>query len=406
MKKDHIQELKGFLIQKFLIILVFIAGSEALINLLYNREVYPWLSTTMQINFFMPEITTGESFATLGKGILWILGHGIAAAIPYGLGRELAEFSDKWAGKYIVDQLMNQTAKMSGLEQKIYFLGVVVVSVLLVSGLLIPYILAAIGFSKLVAKRVAELEQVEKEKREEYEKRRNLLLSDVAHDLKTPMTTVTGYASALVDGKVEEENQQQEYLQVIYNKSMQMSGLITLLFEYVKLDSEGFKLKKSKSDIPEILRESVAALYTDFEKKDMEIEIDIPEISIYSVVDRIQFQRAITNLLNNAIKHNPPGTKTGITMKVNGDIIEIRVCDNGVLIPPETAKYVFDPFVMGDESRNSHGGSGLGLSIVQKIISMHGGTIQLQQDLQGEFKKAFVINMKIELEEEKNGISV
>ena len=253
---------------------------------------------------------------------------------------------------------------------------------------------------------MAELEQVEKEKREEYEKRRNLLLSDVAHDLKTPMTTVTGYASALVDGKVEEENQQQEYLQVIYNKSMQMSGLITLLFEYVKLDSEGFKLKKSKSDIPEILRESVAALYTDFEKKDMEIEIDIPEISIYSVVDRIQFQRAITNLLNNAIKHNPPGTKTGITMKVNGDIIEIRVCDNGVLIPPETAKYVFDPFVMGDESRNSHGGSGLGLSIVQKIISMHGGTIQLQQDLQGEFKKAFVINMKIELEEEKNGISV
>lgn len=405
MKKNHIQKLKGFLIQRFLLILGFIAGSEALINLLYNRVIYPWLSDTMQINFFLPEITIRESFATLGKGILWIIGHGIADAFPYGLGRQLEDFVDNWAGKYIVGQLMNQTAQMTGLEQKIYFLGVVVVSVLLVLGLVLPYIAAAFGFSRTVAKKVAELEKIEQEKREEYEKRRNLLLSDVAHDLKTPMTTVTGYASALVDGKVEEEKQQ-EYLQVIYNKSMHMSGLITLLFEYVKLDSEGFQLKKIKENIAEILRESVAALYADFEEKDMEIEVDIPEEAIYSCVDRIQFQRAITNLLNNAIKHNPFGTKIGIIMEVNGTGIEIRICDNGVLIPKETAEYIFEPFVMGDESRSSRGGSGLGLSIVQKIISMHGGSITLQQNLEDGYKKAFIIKMKIELEEENNGISV
>ncbi len=405
MKKNHIQKLKGFLIQRFLLILGFIAGSEALINLLYNRVIYPWLSDTMQINFFLPGITIGESFATLGKGMLWIIGHGIADAFPYGLGRQLSEFVDNWAGKYIVGQLMNQTAQMTALEQKIYFLGVVVVSVLLVLGLILPYIAAAFGFSWMVAKKVAELEKIEQEKREEYEKRRNLLLSDVAHDLKTPMTTVTGYASALADGKVEEEKQQ-EYLRVIYNKSMHMSGLITLLFEYVKLDSEGFQLKKTKEDIAEILRESVAALYADFEEKDMEIEVDIPEESIHSYVDRIQFQRAITNLLNNAIKHNPFGTKIGIIMEVNGTGIEIRICDNGVLIPKETAEYIFEPFVMGDESRSSRGGSGLGLSIVQKIISMHGGSITLQQNLEDDYKKAFIIKMKIELEEEKNGISV
>ena len=212
------------------------------------------------------------------------------------------------------------------------------------------------------------------------------------------MTAVTGYASALAEGKIEDSGQQQEYLDVIYHKSMQMSGLITLLFEYVKLDSEGFSLKKTREDLTEILRESVAALYTEFEAKEMELEVEIPENSIYFSVDRVQFQRAISNLLHNAIKHNPTGTAVGVIMEEKEEYLEIRICDNGVLIPQETADYIFEPFVMGDESRSSKGGSGLGLSIVQKIISMHGGEIFLRQEPEGAYKKAFVIKMKIEEE--------
>lgn len=390
--------LKGFLIKRFLMILLFIAVSEMLINILYNQIVYPWLSDTMKINLFITKVNVGESLATLGKGIFWVLGHAVAEVIPYGAGKGVSNFVDKWAGGHIATQMVSQTAGMTALEQRIYFSGVALISLVLILGLVLPYIVATVSFSRMVAMKVAELEQEEQKKREEYDKRRNLLLSDVAHDLKTPITTVSGYASALVEGQVDEPEKQQEYLNMIYNKSMQMSGLITLLFEYVKLDSEGFSLKKKKEDIAEILRESVAALYTDFEEKGMEVEVVIPEESVCFLVDRVQFQRAINNLLNNVIKHNPQGTDVGVIMEVEEDFMEIQICDNGVLIPKETADYIFEPFVMGDESRNSKSGSGLGLSIVQKIISMHDGEITLRQDIEGKYKKAFSIRMKREEE--------
>lgn len=396
MKENN--KLKGFLIKEFLLILLFVAVSEALINVLYNYIVYPWLSDTMKINLFLTKVSVGESLATFGKGILWGIGHGLADALPFGIGRKIANGVDEWAGKHIVNQLVSQTAQMTEVERRIYFWGVLAVSLLLMLGLLFPYLVAAVGFSRIVAGKVAELELQEQQRREEYDRRRNLLLSDVAHDLKTPMTAVTGYASALAEGKIEDSGQQQEYLDVIYHKSMQMSGLITLLFEYVKLDSEGFSLKKTREDLTEILRESVAALYTEFEAKEMELEVEIPENSIYFSVDRVQFQRAISNLLHNAIKHNPTGTAVGVIMEEKEEYLEIRICDNGVLIPQETADYIFEPFVMGDESRSSKGGSGLGLSIVQKIISMHGGEIFLRQEPEGAYKKAFVIKMKIEEE--------
>lgn len=394
--KENIK-LKFLLIKGFLGVLLFVAVGEMLINILYNYIVYPWLSDTMKVNLFLTKVSAGESLATFGKGILWVIGHGLADMIPFGIGRKLASGVDDWAGKHIVNQLVSQTAQMTETEQYVYFLGVLAISILLILGLLLPYLLAALGFSKMVARKVAELEQQEQQRREEYDRRRNLLLSDVAHDLKTPMTAVTGYASALAQGEVEEPEKQQEYLHVIYNKSMQMSGLITLLFEYVKLDSEGFTLKKTREDIGEILRESVAALYTDFEAKDMDVEALIPEEPIFLWVDRIQFQRAINNLLNNAVKHNPPRTCVGVILEVEEDFFRIQICDSGVLIPKETADYIFEPFVMGDESRASRG-SGLGLSIVQKIISMHGGEIVLQQNLTGAYQKAFVIKMKREEE--------
>lgn len=391
-------KLKGFLISRFLMLLLFVAVSEMVLNIFLSNLIYPWLSNTMNLELFVNRSSAGESLAFFCKGILWILARGLAELIPYGMGRGIGTMADEWAGKNLVSQMINQTAHMSAWEQRIYMIGTAGIFLLLVIILVFPYVVAALVFSKMVTVKVAELEQEEQEKREEYDRRRNLLLSDVAHDLKTPMTMVTGYASALTEGRIEEPEKQQEYLNVIYNKSMQMSGLITLLFEYVKLDSEGFTLKKTKEDITEILRESVAALYADFEAKEMEVQVEIPEEPVYLPVDRVQFQRSVNNLLNNALKHNPPKTRVGVIMEAEEDILEIRICDNGVLIPKETADYIFDPFVMGDESRNSKGGSGLGLSIVQKVISMHGGEITLCQNMSGEYQKAFIVKLKIEEE--------
>ena len=110
-------------------------------------------------------------------------------------------------------------------------------------------------------------------------------------------------------------------------------------------------------------------------------------------VDSVQFRRVINNLLNNALRHNPPGTKVWIKAEAEDGEAAIRVCDSGNAIPPDVARYIFDPFVLGDESRNSKGGSGLGLSIAQKVVAMHGGSLRLEQGEWEEYTKAFVIRL-------------
>ena len=198
--------------------------------------------------------------------------------------------------------------------------------------------------------------------------KRNLMLSDIAHDLRTPMTTVNGYAKALADGMVVEPEKQLEYLQAIQNKSARMNDLIHLLFEYVKLDSEGFSLDRKETDLSELLRENAALIYADFEDAGMEFEIDIPEEVVSVSVDPIQFSRVITNLLNNAMKHNESGTHIKIGMYRKNGYIYILVADSGRRIPGELAEHLFEPFTKGDVSRKSGSGSGLGLSIAKKSL--------------------------------------
>ena len=183
---------------------------------------------------------------------------------------------------------------------------------------------------------------------------------------KTPITTVAGYVQALNDGMVEDPEKQKQYLESIRKKSLEMSELITLLFNYVKLDSEGFDLKKERINITELVLQLVAGAYTDMEEAGMIPDIDIPEEADYAEIDKMQFSRAFTNLLMNAIKHNEAGTSIKISMKKQLSYLVIKVMDSGERIDLELAQQLFDPFVMGDESRNSRGGSGLGLSVSKK----------------------------------------
>ena len=160
---------------------------------------------------------------------------------------------------------------------------------------------------------------------------------------------------------------------------MQVSDLVSLLFEYVKLDSIGYSLQKTTEDFCELVRGCIARLYTDFEQKQMELEIDIPEESIFLQVDKTQMERAINNLLVNTIKHNPEHTKVMISLFQRQNQVILDISDSGVFIERETAKHLFDPFVQGDKSRTSKSGTGLGLSISKKIIDMHYGQIVLIQ---------------------------
>lgn len=269
----------------------------------------------------------------------------------------------------------------------------------------VPIVMTAIWFSRIVSEEVEKNERQEEELRRQYERARNLMLSDIAHDLRTPITTIGGYAKALNDGLVTSDEKRTEYLEAIQNKSERMSDLITLLFDYVRLDSENFSLKLEKTDIAELLRENAALLYADVEERNMKFEIEVPEECIELNVDRLQISRVITNLINNALKHNEAGTtihlqlcyvelQQKIKQKNSQEVpLQIIVTDNGAMIEPQVAKHIFEPFVVADASRVSKGGSGLGLSIAKKIVEMHGWTIELRQDFE-RCEKSFVINIR------------
>ena len=248
-------------------------------------------------------------------------------------------------------------------------------------------------FTKIIIDEVRRLEEEKAAFRQDYEKRRNLMLSDIAHDLRTPITTIAGYAKALNDGMVADEQKKREYLEAIQNKSQRMNNLINLLYEYVKLDSDNFSLKKEKVDLAEFLRENAALLYSDVEEKGMELVVNIPETPCVVEIDTLQMSRVITNLINNSIRHNEPGTTITIELK---DILynrEIIISDDGTPIEESIADHIFEPFSVGDTSRRTKGGSGLGLSIAKRIVEMHGWEIDLYQNKRG-YKKAFIINVK------------
>lgn len=272
-----------------------------------------------------------------------------------------------------------------GVSLAIFIAGIII--------MIIPIIVASLMFSKALMDEVHRMEQQKEEMQRVYEKKRNLMLSDIAHDLRTPITTIAGYSKALNDNMVVSEEKKKEYLQAIENKSARMSDLINLLFDYVRLDSANYGLRKDEIDLSELLRTIAASLYSDVEEKGMEFQINIPEEVHLVSLDRVQFSRVIVNLINNAIKHNEAGTVISLEMKPEKDKTKIEVSDNGGLIPTFLEEQIFEPFAMGDASRTAQNGSGLGLSIAKKIIEMHGWSLELKQYYE-EYRKSFVIEIK------------
>ncbi len=272
-------------------------------------------------------------------------------------------------------------------------LGTFLISVL-------PLAAGAVIFSGRVTRKFKVYEAARENERAQVQKQRYLMISDIAHDLKTPMTTVSGYAKALADGMVKED-QEKEYLDAIRDKTLRMNDIIQMLFDYVRLDSEGFAINRSRIDICELVRECVAADYTDIENKKDEIEIDIPDTPLTADADKIQLSRVINNLLTNAVKHNPEGTAISVSVREEPDEIRVFVADSGESIEKELADEIFEPFVMGDKSRSTAGGSGLGLSVAHKIAELHGAVLKLVQrpemmryQLGEKYNKVFLLILK------------
>jgi signal transduction histidine kinase len=239
-----------------------------------------------------------------------------------------------------------------------------------------------------------QLEEAENAK-EAYERERSMIFSNISHDLKTPISTIAGYAGALSEGLVTDEKKKDEYLRAIRAKALHMNELVELLFEYSRLDNPQYTIRREKIELTELLRSVLAAMYGEFEARSVTLDIDLPDESVDITGDRLELSRAVTNLLNNALLHNAPGRRVRVCLAgesgtPDGNTWEIRISDDGDPIPEELAARLFTPFVVGDESRSTRGGSGLGLAITRKIVERHGGRAVLRQGPEG-YTKTFAI---------------
>lgn len=229
------------------------------------------------------------------------------------------------------------------------------------------------------------------EKQMTMEKERMQLFSNIAHDLKTPMTTISGYAQALASGMVEEPDKQREYHLAIKEKSGQMNQLIDQLLCYSKLGTPQYRLNVAKVDLVELLRVSCASLFGEIESKQMKLELQLPDQPVFYGADSLETSRAIGNLLTNAIRHNPVGSLLSVGLTDESDRIEIQIADNGAAIPEAIAGNLFEPFVSGSDSRSASSGTGLGLAIVKKVMEQHSGEAFVM-DAPSPYTKRFVLS--------------
>ena len=367
-EQKELQALQKYLVSRFFLILLVVTvmemGADALFGQLWN-PLQNWLTIdgtgSLEGLQSVPGIAMLLIFLLTGT-----LLNALSSAVPaFHWGVDWLERQNAMFFSDVQNQVLMQ---MPGEKRVVLFL-VLVVRVFL---LLLPYIIGAIWCGILVTTQVRRLEQMREETHREYDQKRNLMLSDIAHDLRTPITTVYGYAKALNDGMVKPE-EQQEYLSAIQAKSGRINDLIQMLFDYVKLDSTGFQLNVKPLDLSELLRQNAALVYSDMEDAGMEFVV----------------------LLTNAIRHNPKGSQILLVQKQeNLNKITVVIADNGERISPELVSHLFEPFTMGDQSRNSKNGSGLGLSIAYKIMELHGWKLEYVDSYPG-YEKAFRLEIKV-----------
>lgn len=389
-EQKELKILQKYLVSRFFLILLVVTvmemGAETLFGQIWN-PLQNWLTIDGTGNLEGLQSVPGIILLL----ILLLIGtllRALSSAIPaFHWGLDWLERQNALLFSDVQNQVLMQ---MPGEKRVVLFL-VLLLRILL---LLLPYIIGAVWCGILVTTQVRRLEQMREDAHLEYDQKRNLMLSDIAHDLRTPITTVYGYAKALNDGMVKPE-EQQEYLKAIQVKSARMNDLIQILFDYVKLGSTGFQLNITQLDLSELLRQNAALLYSDMEEAGMEFVVDIPEEACMIQADELQLSRVITNLLTNAIRHNPKGSQILLVQKQeNLNKITVVIADNGERISPELVSHLFEPFTMGDQSRNSKNGSGLGLSIAYKIMELHGWKLEYVDSYPG-YEKAFRLEIKV-----------
>ena len=204
------------------------------------------------------------------------------------------------------------------------------------------------------------------------------LISNISHGLKTPITAVKGYVEGIMDGVADTPEKMDRYVRTIYNKTNEMDHLINELTFYSKIDTNRIPYTFSKLNVEDYFSDCAEELGLEMETRGIElVYANYVEKGVQVIADGEQIRRVIHNIVSNAIKYmEKPRGIIQLRVKDVGDFIQVEIEDNGKGIAAKDLPYIFDRFYRTDVSRNSSkGGSGIGLSIVKKIMEDHGGKV-------------------------------
>ena len=242
-------------------------------------------------------------------------------------------------------------------------------------------------------------ELIDKERTSEQSK--TDLITNVAHDLRTPLTSILGYLELLRKNQKLSPEMQQKYLDIAYNKSVRLQKLIEELFGFTKLSYGKINMNVTKVDIVELLAQLLEESYPNFQKNGLSYDFVSNRKSQIIEADGDLLARLFDNLIGNAIKYGKEGKRVRVSLRADREIVTIKIVNYGYVIPENELPLIFDRFYRTDHSRTNAsgpGGTGLGLAIVKNITDMHHGTVSVSSDLSGT---VFTVRLKIHFDGER-----
>jgi two-component system phosphate regulon sensor histidine kinase PhoR len=231
------------------------------------------------------------------------------------------------------------------------------------------------------------------------EKMRSEFVANVSHELKTPITSLRGFAETLLDGAMNDPETCREFLQIIHDESLRLQRLVSDILDLSRIESK-LPLKWEKVPVGEIVESATKTVEEQMRKRDLALDVVLPE-SFTVLVDKDRFRQILLNLLTNAMAYTPEGGRITVEARRESNSWWIRVADTGVGIPEEDLPRIFERFYRVDKARSREsGGTGLGLAIVKHLVEVHQGEIRVNSRV-GEGTE-FQLIFPIKTEDEKS----
>ena len=240
------------------------------------------------------------------------------------------------------------------------------------------------------------------EEERQIEQSKDDLITNVSHDIRTPLTSIIGYLGLLKSSELNED--QTKYIQIAYDKALQMKALAEDLFEYTTLSSStNNKLVLAPLHVNSMLEQVAAGFELEAEKKNITFNVITRPRDLVIDADAKMIVRMLNNLISNALKYGRGATEIDlIANKVNNEFVELRVENNGEQISKKSLQKIFDRFYRVESSRNlKTGGTGLGLAITKSIVDLHGGNIKCQSTAE---LTSFIIQLPLNSPKKNDGV--